>query len=64
MRTPNQELSDSLQELIAWLFCEPNPIGINTAMVSASHAQAGWHQGTAKREAVCCILLDLYCSQS
>lgn len=33
MRSPNQELMDSLQELVAWLFCEPNPIPINTAMV-------------------------------
>ena len=32
MRSPNQELADSLQPLIAWLFCEPNPIGVNTAM--------------------------------
>lgn len=36
MRTPNQELMNSLQDLIAWLFCEPNPIGINTAMVRSS----------------------------
>lgn len=36
MRSPNKELMDSLQELVAWLFCEPNPIGINTAMASAS----------------------------
>ncbi len=33
MRSPNQELMESLQELVAWLFCEPNPIPINTAMV-------------------------------
>ncbi len=26
-------LNDSLQPLISWLFCEPNPIGINTAMM-------------------------------
>ncbi|CAK0737237.1 4-hydroxy-tetrahydrodipicolinate synthase 2, chloroplastic [Coccomyxa viridis] len=39
MRTPNQELSDSLQELIAWLFCEPNPIGINTAMAMCGLAK-------------------------
>ena len=55
MRTPNQELSDSLQELIAWLFCEPNPIGINTAMVRAFDAQAGRHQGTAERETFLCL---------
>ena len=33
MNSPNQELMDSLQALVAWLFCEPNPIGVNTAMV-------------------------------
>jgi 4-hydroxy-tetrahydrodipicolinate synthase len=27
------ELNDSLQGLIAWLFCEPNPIAINTALM-------------------------------
>ena len=37
MRSPNQELNSSLQELIAWLFCEPNPISVNTAMVRACH---------------------------
>lgn len=35
MNSPNQELMDSLQALVAWLFCEPNPIGVNTAMVRA-----------------------------
>lgn len=33
MRKQNDELADSLQELIAWLFCEPNPIPVNTALV-------------------------------
>ncbi len=33
MRSPNRELADSLAPLVAWLFCEPNPIGVNTAMV-------------------------------
>ena len=33
MRKRNDELADSLQELIAWLFCEPNPIPVNTALV-------------------------------
>ena len=32
MAAPEAELNASLQELIAWLFCEPNPIPINTAM--------------------------------
>ena len=27
------KLNDSLQGLIAWLFCEPNPIAINTALM-------------------------------
>ena len=39
MRKQNDELADSLQELIAWLFCEPNPIPINTALVR--HALPG-----------------------
>ena len=42
MRTPNQELMDSLQDLIAWLFCEPNPIGINTAMVRSPRLCMHW----------------------
>lgn len=29
---PQDELNKSLQELIGWLFCQPNPIPINTAM--------------------------------
>jgi 4-hydroxy-tetrahydrodipicolinate synthase len=33
MDNKNTELNDSLQDLIQWLFCEPNPIGINTAMM-------------------------------
>ncbi len=41
MRTPNQELMDSLQDLVAWLFCEPNPIGVNTAMVRPSQLTSG-----------------------
>ncbi|TMM46833.1 4-hydroxy-tetrahydrodipicolinate synthase [Colwellia ponticola] len=27
------KLNDSLQDLIAWIFCEPNPIAINTALM-------------------------------
>lgn len=26
------ELNDSLQDLMSWLFCEPNPIAVNTAL--------------------------------
>ncbi|MEL0639579.1 4-hydroxy-tetrahydrodipicolinate synthase [Pseudoalteromonas aliena] len=33
MDTPNNELNESLQPLMNWLFCEPNPIAINTAMM-------------------------------
>lgn len=29
---PDPQLNGSLQELIAWLFCEPNPIPLNTAL--------------------------------
>lgn len=32
MRNPDPELNQSLQQLMAWLFCEPNPVAINTAM--------------------------------
>ena len=32
MREQDDEKNASLQELIAWLFCEPNPIAINTAL--------------------------------
>lgn len=29
---PNYETADSLQDLMSWLFCEPNPIALNTAL--------------------------------
>lgn len=28
----NDALADSLRELMGWLFCEPNPIPLNTAL--------------------------------
>ncbi len=33
MDTPNQALNQSLQPLMNWLFCEPNPIAINSALI-------------------------------
>ncbi|MDB2356116.1 MULTISPECIES: 4-hydroxy-tetrahydrodipicolinate synthase [unclassified Pseudoalteromonas] len=33
MDTKNEELNNSLQPLMNWLFCEPNPIAINTALM-------------------------------
>jgi len=33
MDNENSKLNASLQELIQWLFCEPNPIAINTALM-------------------------------
>jgi 4-hydroxy-tetrahydrodipicolinate synthase len=33
MDNPEPELSESLQGLMKWLFCEPNPIAINTALM-------------------------------
>jgi len=33
MDKENNELNNSLQGLMQWLFCEPNPIGINTALM-------------------------------
>eukprot|EP00877_Chromochloris_zofingiensis_P004799 jgi/Chrzof1/1431/Cz10g07220.t1 len=35
----NPELNSSLQQLIKWLFCEPNPIPLNTAMMMCGLAQ-------------------------
>ena len=32
MRQRDPELNHSLQDLMAWLFCEPNPVPLNTAM--------------------------------
>lgn len=32
MREPKQEAADSVAELIAWLFCQPNPIPLDTAL--------------------------------
>lgn len=32
MHKHNAELNSNLQELMAWLFCEPNPVPLNTAM--------------------------------
>jgi 4-hydroxy-tetrahydrodipicolinate synthase len=32
MREPAKELADSVAELIDWLFCQPNPIPLNTAL--------------------------------
>ena len=32
MQNPDPELNHSLQQLMAWLFCEPNPVAVNTAM--------------------------------
>lgn len=32
MQHKNAELDQSLQELMAWLFCEPNPVALNTAL--------------------------------
>ncbi|TWX72903.1 4-hydroxy-tetrahydrodipicolinate synthase [Colwellia sp. C1TZA3] len=33
MDAPNESLQQSMQPLMQWLFCEPNPIGINTALM-------------------------------
>lgn len=32
MKEPKQELANSVANLIDWLFCQPNPIPLNTAM--------------------------------
>lgn len=33
MDKPNKELNQEVQALMGWLFCEPNPIAINTALM-------------------------------
>ncbi|KZN32148.1 MULTISPECIES: 4-hydroxy-tetrahydrodipicolinate synthase [Pseudoalteromonas] len=33
MDSPNESLNKELQPLMSWLFCEPNPIAINTALI-------------------------------
>jgi 4-hydroxy-tetrahydrodipicolinate synthase len=33
MDTPNDSLQQSMKPLMEWLFCEPNPIAINTALM-------------------------------
>lgn len=32
MKHSDPELNQSLQQLMAWMFCEPNPVAVNTAM--------------------------------
>ena len=39
---PDPELAASLQELIAWLFCEPNPIALNTALAMCGLCRPGF----------------------
>ena len=39
MDNKNTELNNSLQGLMQWLFCEPNPIGINTALMMTGAVQ-------------------------
>jgi len=36
MDDKNEQLNDSLQGLMQWLFCEPNPIAINTSLMMTS----------------------------
>lgn len=36
---PNPELAASLNELMGWLFCEPNPIPLNTALAMCGLVQ-------------------------
>lgn len=42
MREEDAELNSSLHELIKWLFCEPNPIPLNTAMMMCGLVQPNW----------------------
>jgi 4-hydroxy-tetrahydrodipicolinate synthase len=42
MNAPDPELNASLQELIAWLFSEPNPIPLNTALMMCGLSRPVW----------------------
>ena len=42
MDTPNEALNQQLQPLINWLFCEPNPIAINTALMMTGAVDANF----------------------
>jgi 4-hydroxy-tetrahydrodipicolinate synthase len=42
MTAPDAELNSSLQELVGWLFCEPNPIALNTALMMCGLVQPVW----------------------
>lgn len=38
MRDPGEtELAESVADLIDWLFCQPNPIPLNTALAMCGH---------------------------
>ena len=37
MKEPNKELADEVADLIDWLFCQPNPIPLNTALAMCGH---------------------------
>ncbi|WP_448555080.1 4-hydroxy-tetrahydrodipicolinate synthase [Thalassotalea montiporae] len=39
MDKPDSALNDQLQPLMSWLFCEPNPIAINTALMMTGAVQ-------------------------
>ena len=36
---PAPEVNASVQDFVAWLFAEPNPIGVNTALAMLGHVQ-------------------------
>jgi 4-hydroxy-tetrahydrodipicolinate synthase len=42
MDNETSELNTSLQSLIQWLFCEPNPIAINTALMMTAAVGANF----------------------
>lgn len=42
MDQPNNELNASLQDLMHWLFCEPNPIAINTTLMMTGAVPANF----------------------
>ena len=42
MDSKNDALNNSLQPLMNWLFCEPNPIAINTAMIMTGAVKPGF----------------------
>jgi len=42
MDKPDHALNDSVKGLMSWLFCEPNPIALNTALMMTKAVDANF----------------------